>query len=98
MSVDGTWAVTMTTPMGAQAITLTLASDGGTLTGDMKSPQGNMELSDGTVDGDSVAWKVAMTSPMPMTLTFTGAVDGDKISGNAELGSFGNAPFEGTRS
>jgi hypothetical protein len=97
MSIDGTWAVTMTTPMGAQELTLTLATDGDKLTGAMKGPQGDLELSDGTVDGDNVAWNVAMTAPMPMTLKFSGAVDGDKIAGNAELGTFGNAPFEGAR-
>jgi hypothetical protein len=44
-----------------------------------------------------VSWKVAITNPMPMTLEFEGAVDGDKISGNANAGAFGALPFSGKR-
>jgi hypothetical protein len=35
---------------------------------------------------------------MPITLEFVAKVEGDKISGNVKLGSFGDATFEGTRS
>ena len=35
--------------------------------------------------------------PMAMKLEFTATVDGDKISGNVSLGSFGSATLEGTR-
>jgi len=100
MSATGTWNVTMNTPMGSQPATLELAEDGGTLTGSMSSAAmgAPMELSDGTVDGDTLAWKAAMTQPMPMTLEFSATVDGDSISGNVKLGSFGDASFEGTRS
>ena len=48
MGADGTWNVTMKTPMGDQAGTLTLATDGGTLTGSMSGPQGSTEIEDGT--------------------------------------------------
>ncbi len=97
MSADGTWNTTMNTPMGAQNGTLTLSTDGGTLTGKLAGPQGEIELTDGTVDGDTVAWKADITSPMAMTLEFSATVDGDTLSGNVKLGSFGNATFSGTR-
>jgi len=38
-----------------------------------------------------------MTSPMPMTLEVSAAVDGDTIGGNVKLGAFGDATFTGTR-
>ena len=99
MSATGTWNVTMSTPMGAQPATLELAEDGGALTGSMSSAAmgAAMDLSDGTANGNDLAWKVAMTQPMPMTLEFTATVDGDAISGSVKLGSFGDATFEGTR-
>ncbi|MEZ5557323.1 MAG: hypothetical protein R3E86_02075 [Pseudomonadales bacterium] len=97
MSADGTWNTTMNTPMGAQQGTLTLATDGGTLTGKLSGAQGEIELTDGTVDGNALSWKAALTSPMPMTLEFSATVDGDSISGNVKLGAFGNATFSGTR-
>jgi len=56
-----------------------------------------MELENGTVDGDNLAWTVNMTSPMPITIEATATVDGDAISGEAKLGAFGTAPFSGTR-
>lgn len=97
MSADGTWNVTMNSPMGAQDATLVLATDGDTLTGSMNSPQGSMDITDGTIDGDALTWKAALTQPMPITLEFTATVDGDSISGDVALGSFGNATFSGTR-
>jgi hypothetical protein len=38
-----------------------------------------------------------MTSPMPIKIEATATVDGDTITGEANLGAFGTAPFEGTR-
>ena len=97
MSADGTWNVTLNTPMGAQAGTLELATDGNTLTGTMSGPQGSMELENGTADGGSLSWTVNMTQPMPITIEATATVDGDEISGEAKLGAFGTATFSGSR-
>ncbi|MBC8363982.1 MAG: hypothetical protein H8E59_03150 [Actinobacteria bacterium] len=97
MSVDGTWNVTMQTPMGAQSGTLTFATDGGTLTGEMGGPQGNIPIEDGTCDGNQLSWVVNMTSPMPIKVESSATVDGDTITGEAKLGAFGTATFEGTR-
>jgi hypothetical protein len=97
MSADGDWNVTMNSPMGSQSATLTLAADGGSLSGKIAGPQGVQEFEGGTVDGDALSWKIAMTQPMPMELEFDATLDGDSIKGNVKLGSFGNATFEGTR-
>lgn len=97
MSADGSWNVTMNTPMGAQKATLVLATAGDKLTGQMKGQQGTLELLDGKVNGDTLTWAANMTQPMPIKLEFTGKVTGDKIAGNVKLGAFGNATFEGTR-
>ena len=97
MSADGTWSITMNTPMGAQNATLELATDGGALSGKMSGPQGAIELKDGAADGDSLSWKADITTPMAMTLEFSATVDGDSISGDVKLGAFGNASFSGSR-
>ncbi len=97
MSFAGTWNTTMNTPMGAQNGTLTLEEDGGSLSGKMSGPQGEIEIKDGAIDGDSASWKADITSPMPMTLEFSATSAGDTMSGSVKLGAFGNATFEGTR-
>ncbi|MBL6686638.1 MAG: hypothetical protein ISP92_00300 [Pseudomonadales bacterium] len=97
MSVSGNWAVTMKSPMGAQAATLSLLEEGGMLSGSMAGPQGEQAFSGGAVDGDSLTFNIEMTQPMPMTIECQAVVSGDSISGTAKLGAFGQATFEGTR-
>lgn len=97
MSADGSWSVTINSPMGAQQATLKLVTNGNELSGTMEGPQGSQEFDGGTVDGNNLTWTVKMTSPMPMELETTATVDGDSISGNVKLGAFGEATFSGTR-
>jgi hypothetical protein len=99
MSADGTWNITMKTPMGDQTGTLDLKEDGATLTGTMTAAAAPdaMEITEGTVNGDALTWKAALTQPMPITLEFSAAIAGDTISGAVKLGSFGDATFEGAR-
>ena len=97
MSADGKWDVKMDTPMGSQEAQIELKTDGGNVSGSMNSPMGSIDITEGTVDGDNVTWKASMAQPMPMTLEFTAKVDGDNISGQVALGTFGNAAFSGTR-
>lgn len=97
MSVDGNWKITMSTPMGDRDATLALTSAGGTLTGSPSAEGNSAAIFDGTVNGNDVAWKVDITSPMPLTLAFTGTVDGDAIAGEMGIGFMGSFPFKGTR-
>ena len=97
MAVDGNWNLTMTTPMGERKATLSLASSGSTLTGTQGAEGNSTEIFDGTVNGDSVAWKVSITNPMPLTLEFSGKVAGDGISGEMGIGPMGSFPFTGSR-
>ena len=97
MSVDGTWNVVVKSPMGDQPSTLTLAADGATLTG-TASAQGNTNpIASGKADGNNISWSNSITTPFPMTLEFSGKVDGDSLSGSVKAGSFGSFPFAGTR-
>ena len=96
--LDGTWETVTNTPMGQQKATVTLQTDGDSLSGTMSGAQGTVDINDGSVDGNTGTWKVSITSPMPMTLEFSATADGDSISGNVKLGAFGSATFTGTRS
>ncbi|PZA09243.1 hypothetical protein DNX69_24370 [Rhodopseudomonas palustris] len=97
MAVDGNWKLTMSTPMGERQADLTLKADGGTLTGTQSADGDAGEIFDGTVSGDDVAWKLSITNPMPLTLSYTGTVSGDSMSGEMGIGPMGSFPFTGTK-
>src|SRR6202012_138688 len=97
MAVDGKWEIVINSPLGAQKATLDLKADGASLTGSQQAAQGSGPLENGKVDGNTLAWSAKISSPMPMTLDFTGTVDGDKLSGSVKAGSFGSFPFSGNR-
>jgi hypothetical protein len=97
MSVDGNWNITMSTPMGERNASLSLDSSGTALTGTQAADGNSGEIFDGTVNGNSVAWKISITNPMPLTLTFTGTVDGNAMTGEIGIGPMGSFPFRGTR-
>jgi hypothetical protein len=97
MAVDGNWILTMNTPMGDRDASLSLTSSGSTLTGTQAAEGNSAEIFDGTVNGDTVSWKVSITSPMPLTLEFTGKIAGDSISGDMGIGFMGSFPFRGKR-
>ena len=97
MSVDGNWNITMSTPMGERNATLELKTAGGALTGTQAADGNSGEIFDGTVNGNDIAWKIAITNPMPLTLSFTGSVNGDAMSGQMGIGPMRSFPFTGTR-
>ena len=72
-------------------------AQGGTLTGKQSGDGSTTDIFDGTVSGNDVSWKISITNPMPLTLQFTGAVDGDKMSGKMSAGALGSWPFSGVR-
>ena len=97
MAVDGKWEIVINSPLGAQKASLDIATDGTALTGTQQAAQGSGPLENGKVDGNAVSWSAKITSPMPLTLDFTGTVDGDKLAGSVKAGAFGSFPFNGNR-
>lgn len=96
MAVDGTWNITLNTPMGPQTRTLTLTSEGGALSGSMGGPQGNNPIEAVSQDGNALSWSV-MAPQLGMKIDFAATVEGDSMSGQAQLGAFGAAPFTGSK-
>ena len=98
MTADGNWNLVVSTPMGERHGSLSLKTEGTTVKGSQMADGNSTEIFDGTVNGGEISWKVSITDPMPMTLEFTGTVDGDEIAGTVKLGEFGNSSFSGNRS
>jgi hypothetical protein len=98
MAVDGTWKLTVNTPMGAQESTLVISTAGGNATATQSAgSSGPRPVDDVTVNGDNVRWKASITKPMAITLEFNGTVSGDSMDGTVKLGMFGTQSFSGTR-
>jgi hypothetical protein len=97
MTVDGNWNLVVATPLGERHGILSVQTEGTTLKGQMIDSS-TAEIFDGTVNGHEICWKVNITEPMPMTLEFTGTINGDELAGSVILGGFGTSSFSGTRS
>lgn len=98
MSADGTWKLSMQTPLGERKATLALQGAGDALTGKLTGEEGNAtDIYDGKLDGNTASWKADIKSPMPLTLAFNGTVVGGKIAGTVSAGAIGSWPFSGTK-
>jgi len=96
-AVDGTYETVVKSPLGDQKSTLVVNSNGNSWTGTNSGAMGSVDITDGTVDGNTIKWTMQMTVPMPMTLTCEATVDGDAITGSIGAGAFGSFPMSGTR-
>ncbi|WP_027444263.1 hypothetical protein [Erythrobacter cryptus] len=97
MSVAGTYKTTVKSPMGDQNGTLTVVPDGDTFTGSMVGSLGSMDITDGTIAGNTIKWTMNMTVPMPMKLECEATIEGDTLTGSVNAGAFGAMPLTGTR-
>lgn len=95
--VDGKWNCTVDSPMGAQEFVLTVASTGDSFSGRAEGGLGSMAIEDGTVDGDTLAWPMKVSKPMPITLNCKATISGDSLEGKVSAGIFGKFPITGTR-
>jgi hypothetical protein len=97
MAVDGKWNLTMETPMGERSSTLEVKTEGAALSGQQSAEGNATAIYDGSVSGNDIAWKVDISQPMALTLEFSGAVEGDKMTGSVKLGMFGTSAFRAAR-
>ena len=96
-AINGAWNLVVKSPMGDQASVLTVTAQGRAVTGEMAGAGGRSEVEHGRLDGERVSWLARITTPMPLTLEFSGKVQGDRLDGSVKLGAFGSAPFTGER-
>jgi hypothetical protein len=97
MRADGTYQLTLNTPNGQMPATLELATSGPSLSGRMSVMGRVVEFNDGTVEGSDLSWSLEVTDPVAIKVRCTATVDGDSITGQAEMGPFGAASFTGAR-
>jgi hypothetical protein len=96
--VAGTWDLTVTTPQGENRSSMTVTQSGTTLEGTMTTETGTVQVTDGSVTGQRVTFTIAVPiSGQTTTIVFRGTVEGNRMSGTADLGAMGSATFTGER-
>jgi hypothetical protein len=98
MSLDGTWHITVSSPMGDNYATAELVTEGPTVTGKYMGMGTTEDILDGSIDGNRVRWTVNRKEPLEMTSRFDLALDGpDAMAGEVEVGTFGSFKISGVR-
>lgn len=97
MSVEGTWDLSVSTPIGRIKAVVELRREAGVLTGTAHGAGEEVPLSDVALDGDRLTWNQAVTEPMRLHLAFSVTVDGDALSGTSKAGRLPASKVTGRR-
>jgi hypothetical protein len=97
IDVTGTWDMAVETQQGTMSLSATFKQDGEKLTGTQTSQIGDIAL-EGSVKGTDIAFAVVINMQgQDVTITYTGKIDGDTMSGTIEFGSFGSSTWSAQR-
>ena len=79
--VNGKWVAQMPGRGGeTREVTMNFKADGSALTGTIAGPRGEVQISDGKIDGDDISFaQVLEFNGNQVKLLFTGKVSGDEI-------------------
>ena len=93
--ISGVWEMTMQTPQGEMKADATFVQKEDVITVTMTGPMGNEMKGEGKVKGNEVEWKFSLQGPEggEFVLVFKGKVDGDKMTGDIQMGNFGSSSF-----
>lgn len=96
--MTGTWNLSVESPQGTSNPSLELTQDGENVTGTYTSSMlGEADVSGTEKDGEFNLTADVSAQGQVLTLTYTGKVDGDSLTGSLDLGGMGSADFTGTR-
>jgi hypothetical protein len=96
MSVEGTWNLSISTPIGKINTVVALCEQEGILTGVAHSAGEEVALADITL-GDRLTWKQAITKPMRLNLTFDVTANDDTLQGTSKAGRLPSSKVTGER-
>jgi len=94
---DGTWNVTIATPIGKQEIVLEIATRHGAVGGTARRGDEIVALVDPIAEGNRLRWTQSVTRPLRLTLAFDVTVDGDAMTGTAKAGVLPSSRLTGRR-
>ncbi|GHE58348.1 hypothetical protein GCM10014715_09280 [Streptomyces spiralis] len=97
MSVEGTWNLSISTPIGKMKAAVELRDQDGILTGVAHGAGEVVPLHDIALDGDRLTWKQTVTKPMRLNLAFDVTVEGDTLQGTSKAGRLPSSKVIGER-
>jgi hypothetical protein len=97
MSVEGTWNLSISTPIGTMKAMIELREQDAVLTGVAHGAGEEVPLTDIALDGDRLTWRQAITKPMRLNLAFDVTVDGDTLQGTSRAGRLPASKVTGER-
>lgn len=90
VDVTGDWEMTTQSPRGERTSTVHFEQDGEKLTVTTQTMRGDEVTGEGTIVGNKIEWTITMSTPRgDFTIIYTGTVEGDTMSGEAQMGDFG---------
>jgi hypothetical protein len=97
--ISGTWAASFDSQVGVQTYTYTFKVEGAKLTGRAKSANGDIEITEGKVDKDTVTFVENMDyQGMALRITYQGqVVSADEIKFKRDVGGQGGEEFSAKR-
>ncbi len=97
VDVTGAWEMVVDSPQGQMTMTANYKQEGETLTGTHVSEMGELPLK-GTVKGATIEYTITVDfGGQSMTIKHTGTVDGDTMTGTADLGDMGSMKWTAKR-
>ena len=97
IDITGTWEMTVESPQGQMLITANYKQEGEALTGTHVSEMGETPLK-GTVKGTDIEYTITLDmGGQQMSIVHKGKVDGDTITGSANVGDMGAIAFTAKR-
>lgn len=98
-AVLGAWQMTLETPRGSIAQTLTFAAEGDRLEGTLTAPNGSTELQEVAFQEGTLTFRVTRNMRnRQITQSFTATINGDQMTGTISGGRGGGREFTAVRS
>lgn len=97
IDITGIWALQVTTPQGSGSPTATIKQEGEKLIGHYKGVFGDAPLA-GQIKGTAFTFRATVTvEGNPVTLTYTGTVEQNAMSGRVTFGDVAEGTFTGRK-
>jgi len=98
VNVTGDWELTMETPRGEITRAIHFEQEGENLIVTMEGREGEEVTGEGTVKGNEIEWTVTRSTPRgEFTMTYTGTVEEDTMSGEVQMGDRGSIEWTATK-